>query len=117
MNNILATEQLDAIRMDPVYANLFFTYITNNAIAPENRLSASIFFKNSVARYWSPDDTDGQALDRAFSEDTKKYIKDNFSQLLMITPRKIGENLADIANVVGKAQLKEEWPQFVPVFL
>jgi len=102
--------------MDPTYVNIFFTYIANTALPIENRLSAALVFKNSVHRYWNPDDTDGIALDRAFTEDTKKYIKENFSQLLMMTPRKIGENLADIANVIGKAQLKEEWPQFVPVF-
>ncbi len=82
----------------------------------ENRLSAALFFKNAVTKCWTPDDTDGAALDKAFSDETKKYIKDNLAKLLMLTPRKIGENLADIANVIGKVELKTEWPQFLPVF-
>ena len=106
---------MEGIRFDAAYANLFFTCIADNGVPPENRLGAALFFKNAVTKYWNPDDTDGVALDKAFGEDTKRYIKDNLAKLLMMSPRKIGESLADIANVIGKVQLKTEWPQFLPV--
>lgn len=96
-------------------ANFFFLYITNNEIAPENRLSAAVFFKNAVNKYWSPEEDDGPGLAKAFDEETKNYIKQNLSKLLMSTPRKIGENLAAMSSVIGKVELKTEWPNFLPV--
>jgi len=112
----IATEQLDTITFDPSYAHLFFTYVSNSEIPFENRLSAALFFKNAVTKYWSPEENDAAALEKAFSAETKKYVKDNFAKLLMLNPKKIGENLADIANVIGKEQLNTEWPSFLPVY-
>ena len=84
-------------------------------MALENRLSAALFFKNAISKYWSPEEGDVARLDKALLLDTKDYIKQNFAKLLMCNPKKIGENLADIANVIGKGQLNEEWPGFLPV--
>jgi hypothetical protein len=116
LNHALATAQLETITFDPTYAHLFFTYISNSEIAPENRLQAALFFKNAVSKYWNPDESDPVAQEKAFGAETKKYVKDNFAKLLMLNPKKIGENLVDIANVVGKTELNVEWPQFLPVF-
>lgn len=83
----------------------------------ENRLSAALFFKNTVNKYWNPEESNDLDLAKALDEPTKNYIKENFAQLLMITPRKIGESLAAMSSVIGKVELKVEWPNFVPVMI
>jgi hypothetical protein len=96
-------------------ANAFFTYISDGNMPLEDRLSAALFFKNTVNRYWNPEDTDAVGLAKALDETTKSYIKENLAKLLMLTPRKIGESLAAMSSVIGKVELKAEWPNFVPV--
>ncbi len=109
---ILATEQLDTLNFDPTYTSLFFSYISSQTVPLENRLHAAIYFKNAVDKYWCPEDRD---QDRAFRDDTKKYIKENLAKLLTLNPKKIGENLAAIAGTIGKEQLNTEWPAFIGV--
>jgi hypothetical protein len=111
----LATEQLYNYNFDPAFTHLIFSYISNNDIPIENRLSAALFFKNYVGKYWVTDEKDAASQEKAFGQEVMAYIKDNFAKLLMLNPRKIGENLVDIANVIGKAQLNVEWPNFLPV--
>jgi hypothetical protein len=106
---------LDEYTFNPAFTNIIFSYISNNDLPLDIRLTAAVYFKNYVVKYWTPDEKDPAAQEKAFSCETQAYIKDNFAKLLMLNPRKIGENLVDIANVVGKAQINTEWPGFLPV--
>lgn len=105
------------MKFDVNCANSFFTYIADNSMPLENRLSAALFFKNTVNKYWDPEENDTVDLGRALDEGTKSYIKDNLAKLLMMTPRKIGESLAAMSAVIGRVQLHAEWPNFVPVLI
>eukprot|EP00826_Nyctotherus_ovalis_P030926 TRINITY_DN2469_c0_g1_i11.p3 TRINITY_DN2469_c0_g1~~TRINITY_DN2469_c0_g1_i11.p3 ORF type:complete len:109 (+),score=34.11 TRINITY_DN2469_c0_g1_i11:255-581(+) len=104
------------MKFDANCANSFFTYIADNSMPLENRLSAALFFKNTVNKYWNPEENDTVDLAKALDEVTKNYIKENLAKLLMMTPRKIGESLAAMSAVIGKVELHTEWPSFVPVF-
>jgi len=105
------------MKFDVNCANAFFTYIADTNMPLEDRLSAALFFKNTVNRYWSPEDTDAVGLAKALDSETKSYIKENLAKLLMLTPRKIGESLAAMSSVIGRIELKTEWPNFVPVII
>lgn len=105
------------MKFDVNCASSFFTYIADINMPLENRLSAALFFKNTVNKYWNPEDSDNLDLAKAFDEPTKNYIKENLARLLMITPRKIGESLAAMSSVIGRVELKVEWPTFVPVMI
>lgn len=106
---------MNSFTFDPAFTHLFFSYISDCNIPFENRLQAAIYLKNIIASNWSPDENDPAAQEKAIGLDTQKYVKDNLSKLLLMNPRKIGENLVEIANVVGKIQLQTEWPNFLPV--
>lgn len=81
----------------------------------ENRLSAALYLKNAVIKYWSPEDRDPTVSEKAFSEETQSYVKVNLGKLLLANQRKIGESLADMVDTIGKMQSLADWTGFIPV--
>lgn len=59
----------------------------------------------------------GDSVTHGLDEEAKTFIRNNLSDVLIRSERKIGLNLTDIGSVCGNEGFTEKWPKLIPTLV
>ena len=75
---------------------------------PVTQHAAAVFFKNTVKKFWNPEEGNGLAPSE------KEAIKQRIVTMVMQVSAKSGEHLIECVSLISKHDFHEQWQQLLP---
>ena len=81
--------------------------------SPAIRQAASVYFKNSIKRRWSPESTEDGTIE-AIGMNDRDSIKMHLIDLMSTTPSDVQRQLAEAVSIIAKYDFPHNWQTLLP---
>lgn len=112
-----AEENLQAAQKSPGFLlEILRLVASSDGIDPAVRQAAAVTFKNTVKKYWDPDNDDNvdDSQGVVISPEDRNTIKSHLVQLMCTTPGQIQAQLSESISLVAVADYPDQWQNLLP---